>query len=209
MKTLLLSSCCLLAFFIRLSAQLPYGNEENCFTLLAGKNATADGSVMLAHNEDGPGRILINWYKSLSGHDDTGTLIVTETAVTLPQTENINGIFWLEMPDYSFSDSYMNEKGVVIASNQCKSREDNPSLTGGGIGYWLRRLMAERAGTAREAVIIGGKLIEQFGYLSSGRSYCIADSKEAWMMSVVKGKHWVACRIPDERIAVLPNYYTI
>lgn len=209
MKTIFLFSCLLASFFLQLYAQLPYGKEENCFTLLAGKDATTDGSVMLAHNEDGPGPILINWYKTLSGHADTGTFIVTETDVILPQVEKINGIFWLEMPDYSFSDSYMNEKGVVIASNQCKSREDNPSLTGGGIGYWLRRLMAERAGTAREAVKIGGKLIEQFGYLSSGRTYCIADSKEAWMMSVVKGKHWVACRIPDDKLAVLPNYYTI
>lgn len=209
MKTILLSFCLLASFFLRLCAQLPYGNEENCFTILAGKKATTDGSVMLAHNEDGPGPILINWYKTHSGQADTGTFIVTETAVTLPQAENINGTFWLEMPDYSFSDSYMNEKGVVIASNQCKSREDDPSLTGGGIGYWLRRLMAERAGTAREAVKIGGELIEQFGYLSSGRTYCIADSKEAWMMSVVKGKHWVACRIPDDRLAVIPNYYTI
>ena len=209
MKSILLFSFLLASFFCKLCAQLPYGNEENCYTILAGKNTTTDGSVMLAHNEDGPGPILINWYKTLSGHADTGTFIVTETAVTIAQAEKINGTFWLEMPDYSFSDSYMNECGVVIASNQCKSREDNPSLTNGGIGYWLRRLMAERAGTAREAVKIGGKLIEQFGYLSSGRTYCFADSKEAWMMSVVKGKHWVACRIPDDRVAVLPNYYTI
>jgi dipeptidase len=209
MKKIVFFSCLLLAFFFRLYAQIPDANGEDCYSILAGKDATADGSVMLAHNEDGPGFILINWYKTPSRHADTGTYIVTETAVTIPQVEKINGTFWLEMPDYSFSDSYMNDKGVVIASNQCKSREDNPSLTSGGIGYWLRRLMAERAGTAREAVKLGGKLIEQYGYLSSGRTYCIADSKEAWMMSVVKGKHWVACRIPDDRVAMIPNYYTI
>jgi dipeptidase len=209
MKTILLSSFLLSAFFFRLVAQLSCSYEGDCYTILSGKNATADGSVMMAHNEDGPGPILINWYKTPSFHADTGTFILTETNVKIKQAENINGYFWLEMPDYSFSDSYMNEYGVVIASNQCKSREDNPSLTGGGIGYWLRRLMAERSRTAREAVIIGGKLIEQFGYLSSGRTYSVADSKEAWMMSVVKGKHWIACRIPDDRVAVLPNYYTI
>jgi dipeptidase len=163
MKTILFSLCLLVESFFRLCAQLPCADEGNCYTILAGKNATADGSVILAHNEDGPGRILINWYKTSSLPAEPGTLIYTETGVAIAQTDTILGYFWLEMPGYSFSDSYMNEKGVVIASNQCKSREDNPSLDGGGIGYWLRRLMAERAGTAREAVITGGKLIEKYG----------------------------------------------
>jgi dipeptidase len=113
------------------------------------------------------------------------------------------------MPGYSFSDSYMNDYGVVIASNECKSREDSPQLTQGGIGYWLRRIMAERAHSAREAVIIGSRMIMQYGYCSSGRTYCIADTREAWMLSVVNGKHWVACRVPDDKTAVIPNYYTI
>jgi dipeptidase len=58
-------------------------------------------------------------------------------------------------------------------------------------------------------VKIGGALVEQFGYNSSGRTYCIADTHEAWMLSVVKGKHWVAKRIPDDEVAIIPNYYTI
>lgn len=208
MRNLSLSFCLLFLFLGTLHAQLAYLQDENCFTIVAGKEATADGSVMLAHNEDGPGRILINWYRVPPRTESSNTFITTETQVRIPSEEGA-GLLWLEMPGYSFSDSYMNDHGVVIASNQCRSREDNASLTGGGIGYWLRRLMAERARTAREAVITGGKLVEAYGYLSSGRSYCIADTAEAWMMAVVKGRHWVACRIPDDRVAVLPNYYTI
>jgi len=97
----------------------------------------------------------------------------------------------------------------VIASDACASREDKPQLTHGGITWNLRRLMAERARSAREAVQIGGALVEAYGYASSGRTYCIADTKEAWMLSVVNGKHWVAARIPDDRVAIIPNYYTI
>jgi dipeptidase len=37
----------------------------------------------------------------------------------------------------------------------------------------------------------------------------VADPKEAWMMSVVNGKHWVARRLGDNEVAVIPNYYTI
>jgi len=89
------------------------------------------------------------------------------------------------------------------------SREKKGDLTDDGIGYWLRRAMAERAKSAREAVKIGGALVEKYGYTSSGRTYCIADAHEAWMLAVVKGKQWVAQRIPDDHIAIIPNYYTI
>ena len=74
----------------------------------------------------------------------------------------------------------------------------------GFAGRWLKG-----AKSAREAVKIGGALVSQFGYASSGRTYCIADPNEAWMLSVVNGKHWVAQRIPDDEVAIIPNYYTI
>ncbi|GAI07279.1 unnamed protein product, partial [marine sediment metagenome] len=56
---------------------------------------------------------------------------------------------------------------------------------------------------------VGGALVEEFGYVSSGRTYCIADPNEAWLMSVVRGKHWVAQRVPDDQIVAIPNFYVI
>lgn len=72
----------------------------------------------------------------------------------------------------------------------------------------LRRLIAERAKTAREGVRIAGELIEQVGYPSS-RTLVIADSKEAWLLSMSRGKHWVAQRVPDNAVVLLPNVYII
>ena len=67
----------------------------------------------------------------------------------------------------------------------------------------------ERAKTAREAVRIAGRLIEEHGYWHSGRTYLVADPNESWVLAVVKGTHWVAQRVPDDHVAVVPNYYTI
>lgn len=181
----------------------------NCFTVVAGKDATADGSVMVAHNEDDHGKNLVNWYRVPRQTHDNGETITLATGAEVPQVQTTYGYLWLEMPGMKFADSYINEHGVVIASNACPSREDNPELTDGGIGYWLRRLMAERAATAREAVEVAGRLVEQYGYASSGRTYSVADNKEAWVMSVVNGKHWVAQRVPDDKVMLIPNYYTI
>ncbi|MBU0528869.1 C69 family dipeptidase, partial [bacterium] len=38
-------------------------SQYNCFSILVGKNATMDGSVLFAHNEDDSGINLVNWYK--------------------------------------------------------------------------------------------------------------------------------------------------
>ena len=187
-----------------------YGQDGlDCFSILVGKDATADGSFMFAHNEDDWGDRLVNWYQVPGTSHQPGEMIRLKNGGQLPQATTTFSYMWLEMPEMEFSDSYLNEWGVTIGSDACQSREDEPDLTEGGIGYWLRRAMAERSRSAREAVRIGGDLVEKYGYSSSGRTYVIADAREAWMLSVVKGKHWVAQRVPDDHIAIIPNYYTI
>ena len=181
----------------------------DCFSILAGREATIDGSVMFAHDEDDGGKQVVNWYKVPSLKHSPDEVINFRNGGVSVQPEETNSYLWLEMPGMSFSDSYLNQYGVCIGSDVCSSREKEGVLTDGGIGYSLRRIMAERSKTAREAVKIGGELVSNYGYTSSGRTYCIADPNEAWMLSVVNGKHWIAQRIPDNHIAVIPNYYTI
>ncbi len=201
----------LIPLFLSLFLALSLHSQEglDCFSMLVGKDAAADGSVMFAHNEDDWGDRLVNWYQVPGSHHQPGEMIRLKNGGQLEQARVTWDYLWLEMPEMEFSDSYMNEWGVTIGSDACQSREDDPDLTDGGIGYWLRRAMAERSRTAREAVKTGGALVERFGYTSSGRTYVIADAREAWMLSVVRGKHWVAQRVPDDHIAIIPNYYTI
>jgi dipeptidase len=163
------------------------------FTIVAGKGATEDGSVIVAHNEDNKGKqFFVNVHK-----------------IPAKPKVRLTGFLWVEVPGVEFGDSFMNEHGVVITSNSCRSREDRPMISNGGIGPKLRRLVAEQATSARHAVEIAGRLIEKYGYLSSGRSYAIADASEAWLLQVVKGKHWIAKRVPDDQVAVISNRYTI
>jgi dipeptidase len=182
--------------------------ELNCFSILVGKEASADGSVLFAHNEDDWGDRIVNWYKVPASGEQPFELSTEKIIQPGPSIDSWSYL-WLEMPEMEFSDTYMNQWGVTISSDACASREDDPDLTNGGIGYLLRMNMARQAKSSREAVQIGGKLIETYGYASSGRTYCIADPDETWMLAVVHGKHWVAQRIPDDHAAIIPNYYTI
>ncbi|MBN2280568.1 MAG: C69 family dipeptidase [Candidatus Marinimicrobia bacterium] len=187
-----------------------YGQDGfNCFSIIAGKDCTVDGSVLFGHNEDDGGDQIVNMYKVPRLKHTPDEIITLKNGGKCQQVALTNAYIWLEMPGMEFSDGYLNEHNVVIASDNCPSKEDQPELTDGGIGYWLRRLMAERAASAREAVKIGGQLIEKYGYTASGRTYCIADPHEAWVMCVVNGKHWVAQRVPDDKVMIIPNYYMI
>ncbi len=190
-------------------AQKDFESNFDCFSILVGKNASSDGSVLFAHNEDDGGPQLVNYYKVPRIKYEPGETITLSSGAVIPQVSETFSFLWFEMPGMHFSDSYMNEWGVVISSDACASREDKPQLTDGGIGYWLRRLVAERAKTAKQGVKIAGKLLSEFGYKSSGRTYIIADPNEGWMLSAVYGKHWVAQRVPGDMVAVIPNYYTI
>lgn len=202
MKKFLLPALLLLAFVIQ--------GSDDCFTILVGKDATDSGCVLLAHNEDDRGKSLfVNLHtipprssKAPGPYRLNNGGIISAPAKTL-------GLFWLEIPETRYADGYINSNGVAIVSNATPSRETSSDLNEGGIGFMLRRVLAEQAVSARTAVLMAGRLIERFGYADSGRTLCIADSKEAWVLHMIRGRRWIARRVPDNQVAVVPNAYTI
>ncbi len=183
--------------------------DGECFTVLVGKNASADGSVMIGHNEDDRGDIIVNLRKIPARDYGTPQKISLGNGGTFETDGKTNGFLWIEATTQEFADSFINEHGVLITSDSCPSRETKEDYTAGGIGYMLRRIVTEKAKTAREAVTIAGDLVEKYGYRASGRTYSILDKDEAWMLAVIRGKHWYAQRVPDNEVAVIPNHYTI
>ena len=73
-----------------------------------------------------------------------------------------------------------------------------------GIGYGVRRLVAERAKSAREGLDLIIGLVEKYGYFSS-RCYFIADKDECWAVQLTRGKRLAAKRVPDDHVAVSAN----
>ncbi len=182
---------------------------EGCFSIVVGKDVSVDGYVIMAHNEDdGPPQI-VNQHKIPRMKYSPGEKVELLNGGEVAQIEETWAYIWSEMPGMLFSDSYINEWGVCIASNACPSREDYPEFTDGGISLMLRRLVAQRAKSAREGVQLAGELVERFGYDSSGRTYVISDPDEGWLVCVVHGKHWLAQRVPDDEVAIVANTYTV
>ena len=189
-----------------------------CMTILVGKKASATGEVLVAHNEDAPGRFIMQTHLVNKKRRRKGTKIKFEPELSeLELNETRTNLLWSEAKTFSkdtsdsaFCDFYVNGHGVVICSNNCeKSKEDNPELLNGGIGYGLRRLVAEKAHCAKEALEIACSLVEKYGYASSGRSYAFSDKEEIYVMQIVNGKHYAVSKVPDDEVAVIPNHYTI
>ena len=182
---------------------------EGCFTIVVGKDASADGYVIIAHNEDDNPPQIVNHHKVPRKKYAADEKVQLINGGELEQVRQSWAAIRSEMPGMLFSDGYVNEWGVCVTSNYCPSREDKPKITDGGIGFMLRRLIAERAKSAREGVLLAGKLVERFGYVDTGRTYFICDPNEGWLFSVVNGKHWLAQKVPDNEVAMVANTYTI
>ena len=105
----------------------------------------------------------------------------------------------------------MNEHQLIIAETTWGGREGLSDPAGimdyGSLIY----VTLQRAKTAREAIETIVELANTYGYPSSGETFSIADTEEAWIMDLVgkgaddKGIVWVARRIPDGYICAHAN----
>lgn len=145
--------------------------DFNCFTVVVGKDASADGSVILAHNEDDSGEQFLNYY-TVSGKDRAnGEFMKLKRGGNWEYPSRTAKFFWMELPKMEVSDSFLNEYGVAVTSDGCPSREDHEDYTDGGMLFEIRLIAAKTARTAREGAEIVGALIEKYGYADSGRTY--------------------------------------
>ncbi len=79
----------------------------------------------------------------------------------------------------------------------------------------LSNIAAERTTTSREAVLLIGSLIDQYGYYGTGETLPIADPNEAWVIEMAggtpdgRGGLWVAQKVPDGTVFVAANTFRI
>ena len=172
-----------------------------CFTVVVGKKASYNGAVLFGHNEDDMGNgILRLWKFERKNYNEEFTLLNGDKEYI----GRAASLLWIELKGQKVADTFLNEYGVALASDACPSKLKK----GDGIIYFLRRLVAEKARTAREGVQIAGALIEKHGY-PEGRTLIIVDPNEGWFLHILGGKHWLAWRVPDDAVATIPNFYTL
>lgn len=68
---------------------------------------------------------------------------------------------------------------MAVVSNSCRPAKHLLLDVELGVGYAIRRLIAERAVSARDGVRVAAELVEKYGYFS-GRAYTIADQERGF-----------------------------
>ena len=193
-----------------------------CSTILVGKKATSDGSVLMSSSCDGdimgliyvmpaqkyPQGTKLPMYWNLprpkthqeylsnlrKGYDLVGYLPVEETYRSIILAGNVENM----------TTGGMNEHGLSIAIEFLPMRSGlacTRGVVGPNSNHWTTSLIANalcRARTAREAIRIIGAMIERYGFQyyrapHAGVALPIADDKEAWLMEIFgPGEDWTA-----------------
>lgn len=192
---------------------------ETCTVIAVGKKASSDGSVITTHTVDSH-RTATNIEKVPRRKHGSGALVeltrreeVDEKPMNRYRREPTGSIPQVPLTFGYLNPAYppMNEHQVAIGESTFGGREELRSGNGLIDCETLQALMLQRASTAREAIEIGGELIEKYGWIDEGESLAVADPEELWIMEIIgpgegeRGALWAAAKIPDDHVTVVAN----
>ena len=182
----------------------PQGRAEACTNVIVTKGASADGSVMVSYAADS--HVLFGeLYYHKAAKWKAGSMLPIIEWDTYRPTGSI-----AQVASTYQTVGNMNEHQLIIAETTWGGRDEQANPDGimdyGSLIY----VTLQRARTAREAIETIVALANEYGYPSSGESFSIADTNEAWVMDLVgkgqeKGIVWVARRVPDGYICAHAN----
>ena len=188
-----------------------------CTTILVGKNATWDGSTLMARNEDsGAGHFCEKRFTVVTPDQQPRQYksVISKVEIALPE----NPMRYTAMPNALSDEGVWAAAGINAANVAMTATEtltSNPRVLGadplvaGGIGEEdMVTITLPYIHSAREGVERLGKLIEEFGtYEINGIGF--QDVNELWWFESIGGHHWMAKRVPDDEYIVAPNQQAI
>jgi dipeptidase len=197
---------------------LAAGPASACTSYLVTPGASVDGSSMISYAADSHIRYGELYFLPGGPREPGSYYQVYDRSTHKPLAK-------IPHPESTFQVvGFLNERQVSIGETTYGGRSALEDTTG-GIDYGsLMFLALQRSASAREAIAVMGRLVEEYGYYSSGESFSIADPYEVWIMEMIgkgtdlqhdpgsnrevnrnKGAVWVARRIPDGYISAHAN----
>lgn len=202
-----------------------------CTTILVGKDASYDGSTIVARNEDSPGgQFEPKRMQVVLPKDQPRVYTSVESHLTIELPEE--PIRYTSVPDAIeghgvWAAAGFNELNVgmsateTITSNErvlgadplvvytpasgVEGEEGYVPACPGGLGEEdFVTLVLPYIRSAREGVERLGALLEKYGtYEMNGIAF--SDVDEIWWLETVGGHHWIAKRVPDDMYVTMPN----
>ena len=194
------------------------GYAENCTTIMVGRLASTDGSVMTSHSCDGNYRTWLeifphSRFEQGAMHPVNWGMLHTEEAWDMTRVTKKG-----EIPEVAETFAYLNtaypclnEKQLAIGETTIYGKGELRNEAGLFLIEELEKIALQRCKTAREGIALIGKLAEEYGYADMAECISLADPKEVWQLEISgsgKGKPsaiWCAERIPDEQVGICAN----
>ena len=219
---------------LAISQEIDREYSDACTDIIVGKLASVDGSVITSHTGCAPEcRVHVVPAKKFKkgemapvyyGLQDVKKPLYKygEIIGYIPQVEQTYAYFHSGY-------SHINEHQLAIGeSTMSQKKELQVDRETGKQIMTIEQAMAfalQRCKTARKAIKLISALVEEYGFLPScgpeSEALCIADPNEAWVLEVFSvgkdwepnsgklGAIWAAQRVPDDHIAVVPNWSII
>ncbi len=192
--------------------------NQSCTSIMLGKAATDDGSVITAHTCDAYYRTWLEFVPAQKFERDTTHKVYWGTMHTHTRWSR-NGLELKgEIPQVKETYAYLNtaypclnEKQLAIGETTFGGKKELKNEKGLFQIEELQRIALQRCTTARQAIQLIGQLIKEYGYADAGECITIADPKEVWQMEILGegpdkiGGVWAAQRIPDDHVGVSAN----
>lgn len=189
---------------------------ERCSSVIVGKQATKDGSVILAHNEDLANYCAHHYVYIPHAKHGPADMVVTWWGAKIPQVAETYGYSATKIFDKAYVPgditSGINEYQVAVANNMSYRRDAPAELPTNGRIIWteLTQIALERSKIAREAVGIIGDMVHTYKLGGdSGAIFAVTDGNEGWWVEVTLEGQWVAQRVPDHSFGVRANIFRI
>ena len=212
----------IIAMTMSLNAQVNVDEYEfdgaNCTSIMVGKDASTDGSVMTSHTCDSWYRTWMRWEKATDNEKGAMMKIYKGTMHT-SDPNSMNGVKEAgEIPQAAHTYAYLNtaypcfnEKQLAIGETTFSGPDTLVNKEGMFLIEELERVALQRCDNARDAIRLIGELIKEYGYGDGGEAITIADTKEVWLMEIMGegpkkiGGIWAAQRVPDGEVGISAN----
>ncbi len=184
-----------------------------CTTILVGKNASYDGSTIMARDDDSGAGYFDEKKQIVVTPDEQPReyqSVISKCKITLPD----NPLRYTSMPNIDMKIGIWAEAGVNsenVAMSATETITSNPRVLGAdplvkeGIGEEdFITIVLPYIHSAKEGVVRLGSLLEQYGtYEMNGIGF--QDVDEIWWLETIGGHHWIAKKVPDDCYVVGPN----
>lgn len=192
--------------------------KESCTSIMVGKKATFDGSVITAHTCDSYYRTWLSYEPAQKNENPTQEAIYKGAMHTKFRGDTtgvkIAGYIPAVAETYKFLNTAypsVNEKQLAIGETTFSGPDTLRNKNGMFMIEELQRIALQRCTTARQAIATIGEMIEKYGYADGGECLTIADKNEVWQMEILGegpdkiGGVWAAQRIPDDHVGISAN----